>query len=174
MADTFIQETPVQRRWAMTLANALRKARDVGNQVIPDDAPVIGGVKLGDMVLGQSPEGAERLAYGERMTSGKGQTLQIRPETLDLAMLVPVPGGGPTGMAARSGGKVEATIGALRTPKVKQTVDNAQRVAFPGIYKRPDEIAREASEMVAPESPMLKQLFGVTRDDLYELSLIHI
>lgn len=64
----------------------------------------------------------------------------------------------------------KATVTALRSPKVKQTVDNAQRVAFPGIYKRPDEIAREASEMVAPENPMLKQLFGVTRDDLYQIS----
>jgi len=85
-------------------------------------------------------------------------------------MLVPIPGGGQTGMAARAGGKAEATIGALRAPKVKQTVDNPQRIAFPGIYKRPDEIAREASEMVAPENPMLRQLFGVTRDDLFEMS----
>lgn len=171
MSETYVEATPVKRRWAASLANALRTARQFGNQVIPEDAPLVGGAKLGDMIFGQAPEGADRLAYGERMTSGRGQTLAIRPETLDLAMLVPIPGGGgTTGMAARAGGKAEATIGALRAPKVKQTVDNAQRVAFPGIYKRPDEIAREASEMVAPESPMLKQLFGVTRDDLYEMS----
>lgn len=170
MEETIVQATPVKRQWAMALSNALRSARDVGNRIVPEDLPLIGGAQLGDIFLGQAPEGAERLAYGERMTSGQGQTLHIRPETLDLASLIPIPGGGQTGMAARAGGKVDAAIGALRAPKIKQTVENAQRIAYPGIYKRPDEIAREASEMVAPENPMLKQLFGVTRDDLYQIS----
>lgn len=170
MDEVFVQETPVKRQWAMSLANALRAARRVGNNLVPEDLPVVGGAKLGDIFIGQAPEGAERLAYGERMTSGRGQTLAIRPETLDLAMLVPVPGGQQGKMAARAGGKADAIIGSLRAPKVKQTVDNPQRVAFPGIYKRPDEIAREAGEMVAPENPMLERLFGVTRDDLYEIS----
>ena len=31
-------------------------------------------------------------------------------------------------------------------------------------------IAREAAARVAPEHPALKELFGVTRDDLYEIS----
>jgi hypothetical protein len=55
------------------------------------------------------------------------------------------------------------------TASPEQTVSNPLRNAFPGIYKRPDVIAREASERVAPESPALKQLFGVTRDDLYQM-----
>lgn len=169
MAETYIEETPVKRQWAAALANALRSARDVGNKVaVPEGAPLIGGAKLGDMILGQAPEGADRLAYGERMTSGSGETLHIRPETMDLANLVPLPTrGGSTvsNMAAK-----QAAVEALRAPKIKQTVDNAQRIAFPGIYKRPDEIAREASEMVAPENPIMQRLFGVTRDDLYEMS----
>ena len=53
---------------------------------------------------------------------------------------------------------------------LNQTVDNPLRNAYPGIYKRPDVIAQEAAAKVAPEDPMLKQLFGVTRDDLYEMS----
>jgi hypothetical protein len=52
----------------------------------------------------------------------------------------------------------------------EQTVDNPLRNAYPGIYKRPDVIAQEAAAKVAPEDPMLKRLFGVTRDDLYEMS----
>jgi len=44
------------------------------------------------------------------------------------------------------------------------------RVANPGVYKRPDVIAREAAANVAPEHEALKKLFGVTRDDLYEIS----
>jgi hypothetical protein len=54
-------------------------------------------------------------------------------------------------------------------PAYEQTVTNPLRNAFPGIYKRPDVIAQEAAARVAPESPALKQLFGVTRDDLYEM-----
>lgn len=125
MAETYIEETPVKRRWAAALADALRTARDVGNKVaVPEGAPLIGGAKLGDMVLGQAPEGADRLAYGERMTSGQGQTLQIRPETLDLAMLAPMPGGTTTSMAARASGKANATIGALR--KNVKNIDRAR------------------------------------------------
>jgi hypothetical protein len=126
MEQTYFSETPVQRRWAAALANALRTARDYGNKVeLPEGAPLVGGLKLGDMILGQAPEGAERLAYGERMTSGRGQTLKIRPETLDLAMLTPIPGGGQVGMAARSSGKAKATSKALR----KAPQDSALEIA---------------------------------------------
>jgi hypothetical protein len=59
---------------------------------------------------------------------------------------------------------------AAKPPKVKQTVKDPQRVAFPGIYKRPDVIAAEAAAQVAPESPALKQLFGVTREDLADIA----
>lgn len=174
MAETYIEETPVKRDWAMQLAKALRGARDFANNAaVPDSVPYVGGMKLGDTLMGQSPEGAERLAYGERMMSGKGQTLAIRPETLDLAMMVPTNAIGKGAvMAAKPLEKAsgESIVKALRTPKIKQTVDDPQRIAYPGIYDRPDVIAREAEAKVAPESPLLKQLFGVTRDDLYEMS----
>lgn len=89
MADLI--ETPVKRRYALELANALRAARTVGDRVsVPTAIPLIGGIGLGQLLLGQAPESAERLGYGERMTSGKGQTLRIRPETMDLALAMPV------------------------------------------------------------------------------------
>jgi hypothetical protein len=53
------------------------------------------------------------------------------------------------------------------TPYVGPT---AQRVAYPGIYDRPDVIAARAAANVAPENPALKKLFGVTRDDLFQMS----
>jgi hypothetical protein len=53
-------------------------------------------------------------------------------------------------------------------PKL-QTVKDPQRMAFPGIYGNPKEIAAKAASRVAPEDPALKQLFGVTRGDLYEM-----
>jgi len=51
----------------------------------------------------------------------------------------------------------------------RPSIDQPLRVANPGIYKDPRDIAREAELMVAPEHPALKHLFGVTRDDLYEI-----
>ena len=87
----------------------------------------------------------------------------------------------PPGMAAgglammAAGGKLgkAAEVAKKAANKVmsggEQTVTNPIRNAFPGIYKRPDIIAQEAAARVAPESPALKQLFGVTRDDLYEM-----
>lgn len=57
----------------------------------------------------------------------------------------------------------------LSTKGPKQTVTDPVRNAFPGIYERPDVIAKTASERVAPENPAMKQLFGVTRDDLYQI-----
>lgn len=175
MEETYIEERPVKRDWAMHLAKALRGARELANYAaVPDSVPLVGGMKLGDTLMGQSPEGAERFAYGERMTSGRGQTLAMRPETFDLAMLAPLPTGGgrATTMAAKPLEKAtgESIVKALREPKIKQTVDDPQRIAFPGIYDRPDKIAREAEAKVAPESPLLKRLFGVTRDDLFEMS----
>ena len=57
---------------------------------------------------------------------------------------------------------------AMLNPKI-QTVRNPQRMAFPGIYKNPKEIAAEAAARVEPEDPSLKRLFGVSRGDLYEM-----
>jgi hypothetical protein len=53
---------------------------------------------------------------------------------------------------------------------VRPTVDNPIRLAFPGVYERPDIMAAKAAARVAPEDPALKQVFGVTRDDLYQMS----
>jgi hypothetical protein len=57
---------------------------------------------------------------------------------------------------------------AMLNPKI-QTVRNPQRMAFPGIYKNPKDIAAEAAARVEPEDPSLKRLFGVSRGDLYEM-----
>lgn len=51
----------------------------------------------------------------------------------------------------------------------RPTVENAQRVAFPGIYMNPRKLV--SSVQIAPEDPIMKRLFGVTRDDLYQMSM---
>jgi hypothetical protein len=52
--------------------------------------------------------------------------------------------------------------------KKDQTVKNAQRMAYPGIYGNPKDIAALAASRVATEDPALKLLFGVTRADMYQ------
>lgn len=51
----------------------------------------------------------------------------------------------------------------------QQTVAEPQRNAFPGIYDDPRAIVGRAN--VAPESPLLQRLFGVSREDLSEQAL---
>ena len=50
------------------------------------------------------------------------------------------------------------------------TVMNPERIAFPDIYKNPKELVQEAASRVAPENPLLKQLFNVSRQDLFDIS----
>ena len=71
---------------------------------------------------------------------------------------------------AHKAGTVIEQSGIARPNVIERFVTDPQRIYKEGIYKRPDVIAREANAMVAPEHPALKELFGVTRDDLYEMS----
>jgi len=48
------------------------------------------------------------------------------------------------------------------------TVSSPQTVAFPDIYLRPDILVGRTP--IAPPDPSLERLFGVTREDLYEMS----
>ncbi len=54
--------------------------------------------------------------------------------------------------------------------KNKSTIKGAQRKAFPGVYDDPAKIAKIAAERSAPETPAMKELFGVDRRELYEMS----
>ena len=54
-------------------------------------------------------------------------------------------------------------------PKSAVTIRDPQRAAYPGIYSDPRDIAWQAAQNVAPENPAMERLFGVTRDDLYEM-----
>ena len=52
-----------------------------------------------------------------------------------------------------------------------QFIDNPTRSMYPAIYDDPRAIAALAASRVGPEDPMLKRLFGVSRDDLYQMAL---
>lgn len=89
----------------------------------------------------------------------------------EIDLLVPLfQKGGSAIKGAIAAGKAAKQAQKAKPPKVKQTVKDPVRVAFPGIYQRPDVIAAQAAAQVAPESPALKQLFGVTRQDLADIA----
>ena len=67
-------------------------------------------------------------------------------------------------------GTIDVPVLGPSSPINAPYITNPQRVANPGIYKRPDVIAAEAAARVEPEHEALKKLFGVTRQDLYDIS----
>lgn len=71
---------------------------------------------------------------------------------------------------AMPGGIFAAPRGAIGAGATRPTVRNPVRHEFMGIFDRPDVVAAEAAARVAPEDPLLKQLFGVTRADLADVA----
>ena len=82
---------------------------------------------------------------------------------------------------AKGGGKKRAEMAAEEKVKAatkeirglenlrtnKSTIEDPLRISYPGIYKPASLLASEAERKVAAENPALKELFGVTRDDLF-------
>ncbi len=87
MAEAEIKATPVKRDWALKISNALRSVRDFADKAqIPEGVPLVGGQGLGQLLIGQQPEGYESVAYGMPLTRGSGWTTQLKPEAIDMAM----------------------------------------------------------------------------------------
>lgn len=53
--------------------------------------------------------------------------------------------------------------------KKDTTVMRPKRLMFPDVYSNPKQLAADAASRVAPEDPLLKQLFNVNRGDLAEI-----
>lgn len=109
MADT-LSMTATQPKYpnVLRLAELLRSVRDFGDRAhVPEIVPLLGGTGLGELLLGEAPEGIERAAYGERLTKGSGQTLQLRPDVFDAASLA----AGPAISAAKAAPRVARAAG---------------------------------------------------------------
>ena len=142
------------------------------------------GGRVGYATLGSVPDddimAAKDIAYG-RDTGARDIENKIRGLTgfqsgLDMQVASPNfhtgmdrPNMGGAGMPVRMLPNRPSNIQEEYTA-VHPTVDNPQRIAYPGVYERPDIMAAKAAARVAPEDPALKQIFGVTRDDLYQMS----
>jgi hypothetical protein len=83
-----------------------------------------------------------------------------------LAELTDMVMAGPMGLA--QAGMTKAT--GKKITKKDATVMRPERIAYPDIYQNPRELVAGAAQRVAPEDPIMKQLFGVTRDDLWQMS----
>lgn len=94
----------------------------------------------------------QKRAFGDKKNPMKVTDQAAFDQLTDMTMAGPM-GFAPAGIA-----------------KKMATVVNPERIAYPGIYSNPRELVQEAANRVAPESPLLKQLFGVTREDLFDIS----
>jgi hypothetical protein len=89
VADQYIGPTP-QEPISGALAAALRKVLDYANksgsyQKGQVDNPVL--PHIADLLaLPQIQRTLERVSYGDRLTQGSGETLQVKPDTLDAGM----------------------------------------------------------------------------------------
>jgi hypothetical protein len=101
---------------------------------------------------------------------GKSARLMDRAKDgADLSRVVPQISG--RGKAAAESQMLRQSLKADADPANylnRPTVRDPSTVAYPDIYMRPDKLVARAR--VAPEDESMKRLFGVTRDDLYEMS----
>lgn len=155
-----------------TLADVL--APYYGAEGIPSYPEIgSGGLRLGDVLSGVTgsfgiPREPVRNAAGEVVfpTNALERALQQSGEASNTIAASVLPPGGRMPAPAIMG------IGApYRAPPIVQTVTNPRRLAVPGIYGDPRDIAAQALGQVAPEHPALRELFGVSRGDLEAIAL---
>jgi hypothetical protein len=127
-------------------------ARRVSQAVRPD-----GGRKEGpltslpeDLLIPKTP-----LDWAMYAAGGPGMRLGVKALMLGLGIALQ-----PSDAEAGPAGKLFSALGI-----------SAEHIRYPQIYnKSPREIAQEAAAFATPESPSMKRLFGVSRDDLFEMS----
>lgn len=87
LASPEMRETPVRNRLAQYAGNALSAVDEFARKPFGYDNPPVAMLSdaLGVPAVAST---LNRLAYGDRLTQGKGQTLQVRPEVLEAALAV--------------------------------------------------------------------------------------
>ena len=155
-------------------------AAEAYNRAIQGDVPgavISGSGALGALSsLSRNPKlralgilGMGGSLVGENLYDSPAGEKSLKESAVDMGRSVMK--GYAKGRAVKGGlGLIGKDVPNVASSSIMQTVKDPRRMDFPGIYERPDLIAQRAVENTAPESPLLKQLFGVTRDDLYEMS----
>lgn len=157
----------------LALANALRLQRNFFDPDVEVSDPTRQG---GAVAIAGKPKTENRLprGMGQKLKEAKAELRSANEEFKIFANRRKKNPDAPVGRAEQaaknrlsSARKNVAAIQRLR--ETKTTVANPQRVAYPGVYKDAVELAREAEKRVEPEDPALKELFGVTRADLFDI-----
>jgi hypothetical protein len=114
-----------------------------------------------------------RKAYEQGLTPEEEIQFGVNTAVMGLGSGVPF---APRGAIGAFGAKTviptqSPKMGDLAAPTLAGApyLINPVRTYKPGVYKDPRTLALEAEAQVAPEHEALKQLFGVTRDDLYQI-----
>ena len=166
-ANQFVPPGGVSTPSGMPIGGIDMSRQQPGQQLMPQQPQMqpqqpsgMGGMGGGMGAPDQGQQGPQSLS----------NILQLTPQGQALSAMKPNAPQGPQPPGMAGGGEVEHMEGggSKRITKRQQTVKNPQRMAYPGVYDRPDVIASEAAGRVAPEDPDLKQLFGVTREEMYE------
>lgn len=98
---------------------------------------------------------------------GRNDMGQAEDEFLSaLKVELSVPGGTPGGAK----GLLSDELPPATKPGTRTTVQRPERKVFPGVYRDPRAIVEESAGKVAPKSPNMPRLFGVTREDLDEMT----
>jgi hypothetical protein len=162
--DEAAQAQEARERAALTMRRGVLGAERFTEGSGRQEGPLTSFVEHGYGV----PAAVRALNEGARQAIESAGNLQrtgeydAGPVVREVAGAIGAPGLGP---AVRGGTALGA--GVVRRVGLRAPSGGAE---YPGIYRRPDVIAAEAAGMVAPEHPALKQLFGVTRQDLYDIS----
>ena len=141
--------------------DAYRTAQALGNM------PGVGAPAGAFKALANAPEAA--MALGGLLAPRVGKLMDRAKDGFDLAKTLPEIS--PRGKAAAEGKMLRQSLKADADPGnylSRPTVKDPTTVAYPDIYMRPDKLVARAK--VAPEDASMQRLFGVSRDDLYEMS----
>lgn len=145
-------------RVGMLIASALRKGKDLGNAPgrIPESVPLVGGMGVGDLLFGDTPEMTEDWAHGFPPYSGQGYGAQVDPRAIDYVGL-PLAGTGAalTSRAVGRGLRNEM-VGDATAPQsgVRKIIDELRQQP----YDPTDHIMGDLDDEAAPfASQFVKQ-----------------
>ncbi len=157
MTSSMIQSALMQR-FGMSAYDAMKMAQKVtgGGQ------GAVGGVGLLDV----TPVGALFGAQEGGTAAGEGAAMAGQGNA--LGGLLNVAAGGAALVGSGPAAAARKYAGVSKAPKKIATVVDPERVSYPGIYDNPRDLVGRAK--VAPEDPIMKELFGVTRDDLFSIA----
>jgi hypothetical protein len=106
-----LRATPRNPWWGLP-ADALAKVKELGALMAQSSSPFVGPLgTIAEMAVGDAPQALDKLSYGERVTTGQGETLRPDPALLDVAGLFSGIGAAKIASIISKTGKVPEILG---------------------------------------------------------------